>query len=208
MTTRRAGIGLALASVLALAIGFAAPVSAQTPPMRIRGEIAKVEGDMVTIHTRTGEMVTVKTTEKTAVTGVKKIEFSEVTKDKFVGIASHPEADGKLRALEVLVFPEAARGANEGHYPWDLEPNSMMTNANISAAVSGANGRELTLTPKGHDPVTIYVPEGVPVVTFGPAEKSEIKPGAKVMVIGIKQEDGSIMSPRILVGQGGIKPPM
>ena len=68
-------------------------------------------------------------------------------------------------------------------------------------------GTELTLTPKGHDAVKITVPEGVPVVTFAPADKSKIVPGAKVMVVAIKQADGSFVSPRILVGLG-ITPPM
>jgi hypothetical protein len=199
---------------LALLCAFALPVLAQapaTPPMRIRGEIMKVDGDMVTVHTRNGDMVTVKLSDKVAVAGVKKIEFSEITKDKFVGIASKPQPDGSLKALEVLVFPEAARGSNEGHYAWDLTPDSMMTNANISASVEGKNGRELTLTLKDKDGkvsnVKIMVPEGVPVVTFAPGDKAMIVKGAKVLVVGIKQADGSIMSPRVLVGMG-ITPPM
>jgi hypothetical protein len=37
---------------------------------------------------------------------------------------------------------------NEGHRPWDLEPDSMMTNARVTAVVQSTNGRELTLTYK------------------------------------------------------------
>ena len=81
-----------------------------------------------------------------------------------------------------------------------------MTNANISAAVDSKNGRELTLTPKGKS-VKITVPDDVPVVTFAPADKSKIAEGAQVVVIGIKQQDGSITSPRVLVGLD-VVPPM
>lgn len=203
MATRHALLGLALAALLVL------PVLAQqaAPPQRIRGEIAKVEGGMVTVKTHSGEMVSIMTTEKTAVAGVKKTDFSEVSTGKFVGIASQPQPDGSLKAIEVLVFPEAMRGRNEGHYPWDLAPKSMMTNANVSATVESKDGRELTLSPKGHDAVKVTVPENVPVVTFGPADKSQIVPGAKVFVVAAKQADGSLNALFVAVGMG-IMPPM
>jgi len=203
MSTRHALLGLTFAALLVL------PVLAQqaSPPQRIRGEIAKIEGDMVTVKTRTGEMVSVKTTEKTGVAGIKKTDFSEVSTGKFVGIASQPQPDGSLKAIEVLVFPEAMRGRNEGHYPWDLTQGSMMTNANVSAAVESKDGRELTLTPKGHDAVKVTVPENVPIVTFGPADKSMIVPGAKVFVVAAKQPDGSLNALFVAVGMG-IMPPM
>ena len=194
---------------LALLIVLALPVLAQqpaAPPLRIRGEITKVDGNMATVKTHGGDLVQVKLAEKVSVTGVKKAEFSEIVEGKFVGIASRPQADGSLLALEVLVFPEAARGSNEGHYPWDLAPDSMMTNANISASVSAKNGRELTLTPKGQN-VKIHVPEDVPVVTFAPGDRALLVPGAKVLVVASKQADGSLLSPRVLVGIG-ITPPM
>jgi len=198
--------------VLSLALLFllAVPVLAQqpsAPPKRIRGDVAKLEGDMLTVKTHGGEWVTVKLAENVGVTGIKKTEFSEVAQGKFVGIASRPQADGTLQALEVVVFPEAARGANEGHYPWDLGKDSMMTNANVSAAVDAKNGRELTLTPKGHDSVKIVVPMNVPVVTFAPADRAMLKAGAHVVVFAVKGADGSWTAPRVLVGID-IAPPM
>lgn len=194
---------------LALLCLFAAPALAQqtpAPPQRIRGDITKVEGDMVTVKTHSGDLVTVKLAEKVAVTGVKKADFSEVTQGKFVGIASRPGPGGTLVALEVLVFPESARGSNEGHYPWDLAPDSMMTNANIAASVDSTNGRELTLTPKGGS-VKIDVPQNVPVVTFAPGDRAMLVAGAHVLVIAVKGADGSLTAPRVLVGIG-IVPPM
>ncbi len=197
-------------SLLVLAVLTAASALAQAPaapPLRLRGEITKVEGDMITMQLRNGDMASVKLTDKTGVTGVKKSSMADVTQGKYVGIASMPQADGSFRALEVLIFPEAARGSNEGHYPWDLAPTSMMTNANISAEVTGNNGKELTLTPKGRDAVKITVPPETPVVTFAPADRSKIAAGAKVLVIAVKGADGSLTSPRILVGLD-VTPPM
>jgi len=194
---------------LALLCLLALPALAQqpaAPPQRIRGDIAKVEGYMVTVKTRGGDMVTVKLAEKLAVAGVKKADFTDVAQGKFVGVASRPQPDGSLVALEVLIFPETSRGSNEGHYPWDLAPDSMMTNANVAATVESMNGRVLTLTPKGES-VKVVVPPNVPVVTFVAGERAMIVVGAHVLVVAVKGADGSLTSGRVLVGVD-IVPPM
>ena len=61
------------------------------------------------------------------------IDPEAIQSGKFVGTAAMPGADGSLAALEVLVFPEAARGTGEGHSQWDLQPGSTMTNATVTA---------------------------------------------------------------------------
>lgn len=43
-----------------------------------------------------------------------------------------PALLASAEALEVVVFPEAARGTGEGHRPWDLLPQSTMTNATVA----------------------------------------------------------------------------
>ena len=57
-----------------------------------------------------------------------------------IGTAAVPRSDGKLTALEVVVFPEAMRGTGEGHYGWDLAPESTMTNAMVYAAEAVTDG--------------------------------------------------------------------
>jgi hypothetical protein len=116
------------------------------------------------------------------------------------------QADGKLRALEVLVFPEAARGAGEGHTAWDLQPGSTMTNATVSQVASAAEGRTLQLRYKDGEK-TIEVPVGVPVVTFKPGDRSLLVPGAKVLVTA-QLRDGKPTALRALAGRDGFAPPM
>ena len=70
---------------------------------------------------------------------VKKFELADIKPGTYVGIATRTGANGELQAIEVLVFPEAMRGAGEGHYAWDLEPGSMMTNG----TVTGDGGRDI-----------------------------------------------------------------
>src|SRR5262245_1012794 len=68
-----------------------------------------------------------------------------IKQGSFLGVMAMPRADGSQSALEVQIFPEAMRGTGEGHYPWDLRPQSTMTNANVEQVVTAVDGQTLTL---------------------------------------------------------------
>ena len=119
-------------TALVMAFGAATAAQAQSPPTRIRGTISAIDGKTATIATREGASVKVNLADNWSVILVSPVAASEIKENSFVGIASMKGPDGTLSALEVLVFPEAARGSNEGHYPWDLQPESMMTNATVA----------------------------------------------------------------------------
>src|SRR5689334_8163322 len=160
-------VTLALAASL-LTVGAAAQTAA---PTRIRGTITALHGQDLTIKTREGPTVDVLLNEPLTVRTVTKLALADIKQGTYVGIASKTGADGKAEALEVLVFPEAMRGAGEGHYAWDLQGGSMMTNAAVSAVVTAKSGNDLTLTYKGGTQ-QIIVPANVPIVTFAPATKA------------------------------------
>ena len=130
--------------VFALAATMSA-AAAQGAPTRLRGSIAAIDGSTATIATREGATVTVKLADNWGVALVAPVTMADIKENSFVGIASLKAPDGTLSALEVLVFPEAARGSNEGHYPWDLQPESMMTNATVASVASANDGQTLTL---------------------------------------------------------------
>jgi len=187
---------------------IATEASAQmAPPVRVRGTVESMQGQDLMVKSRDGKDVKIKLAPDYAVTGVVKANLSDITVGKFVGIASMPQSDGMLKAVEVLVFPEAARGSGEGHYAWDLAPGSMMTNATVASEVASVNGPTLTLKHKGGSN-NVIVPKDVPVVTFGPGEKTLLVPGAHVFVSTMKQADGSLTASRVLVGRDGVTPPM
>jgi hypothetical protein len=132
-------------------------------------------------------------------------DLSAMTPGSFIGTAANGP-DDNLVAREVVVFPPAMKGTGEGHYPWDLGPQSTMTNATVDAEVTQANGRELTLSYKGGQS-KVTVPPDVPVVTFGPGDRTMVKPGARVF-IPAKMENGALSATRVLVGKDGLMPPM
>ena len=193
-----------------IAFSLAATMSAaaaQGAPTRLRGSIAGIDGNTATIATREGTTVAVKLTDNWGVMLVSPVTMADIKENSFVGIASLKGPDGTLNALEVLVFPEAARGSNEGHYPWDLQPESMMTNATVTTVVSANDGQTLTLKYKG-GAQTIKVKPGTPIVTFAPGDKADAKVGAKVFLGAAKAADGSLTATRLLVGKDGLTPPM
>jgi hypothetical protein len=194
---------LALAACLCAATAFAQ----NAPPTRIRGTIAALDGQTLSINTREGSKVDVLLNDPLTVSTVKKVDLADIKPGAYVGVATRTAPHGELQALEVLVFPEAMRGAGEGHYPWDLEPGSMMTNGTVTGAVQATSGRELSLSFKG-DTNKIIVPPSVPIVTFAPAERSDLKPGAPVMFGATKNAEGKLAASRVTVGKDGVAPPM
>jgi hypothetical protein len=188
---------------------FSVAAIAQTtaPPTRIRGTIAAVEGQTLTIATREGPKVDVMLNDPLTVATVKKVDLASIAPGTYVGIATRNGANGEMQAIEVLVFPDSMRGAGEGHYAWDLEPGSMMTNGTVSGAVQATSGRELSLSFKGGSN-KIVVPPDAPIVTFAPAERADLKPGAPVMFGATKNADGKLAASRVTVGKDGVAPPM
>jgi len=186
------------------AIAFAqAPAN---PPVRLRGTVEKIDGQMLTVKTASGSMH-VKLTDNYIVMGIAKASMSDIDSGKFIGTTTVGERDGALVALEVHVFPESMRGTGEGHYDWDLRPTSKMTNANVANVTSMGKDRVLTVQYKGGEK-KVLVPENAAIVSFTPADKSELKPGAHVFVNSQRQPDGSLTAPRVNVGLKGQVPPM
>jgi hypothetical protein len=194
--------------ILVLGLLIAIPALAQTPtPVRIRGAIVSVDGNALFVKSREGATFKIALADNLGVNAVVPIALSAVDSGKFIGTAAMKRPDGMLQALEVLVFPEAMRGTGEGHFPWDLQPEATMTNATVAAVVSGNAGRELTVTYKGESQ-KILVPADVPIVTFEPADRSMLKPGAYVFMTAQRGADGMLSAARVAVGKDGLVPPM
>lgn len=190
----------------ALTPAFAQTPPAATTPQRIRGEVKSLEGNVLTVATREGGTATITLAPNYTVAAVIPATLADAKPGTYIGTAAVGPKD-KLRALEVLIFPEAMKGSGEGHYPWDLMPESTMTNATIESEVTGTDGRELTVMAKG-EKLKVMVPAGVPIVTFEPGTPAMLKPGAKVFVGAQKAADGSLSAARVNAGKDGLTPPM
>ncbi|MBS0518200.1 MAG: hypothetical protein JSR90_05880 [Proteobacteria bacterium] len=175
----------------------------------MRGTIERVEGPgAFVVKSRSGETMKMTTTAKPTYTAMIKASLADIKPGLFVGATAVPGADGKLEAVEVHIFPETMRGVGEGHRPWDLKPQSTMTNAAVEQSVAGVEGRTLTLKYKGGEKRIVVTPQTV-VVTYANGNAAELKPGVAIFIGGgTKQPDGSIRTSRITYGRDGLVPPM
>jgi len=202
MTRRMLGAG-------AVALVFAASIAAaQTPPLRIRGTIENVDGQNLAVKARDGSMMKVKLADSPRVLTLNKMTLADVKQGTFVGITAMPQPDGSQKAVEIHIFPEPMRGTGEGHYAWDLMPNSTMTNANVESSVVSNDGHELVMKYKDGEK-KVVVPANTEVVMFAPATVADIKAGQKFFVPNAKKlEDGTAETPVIIIGSNGVAPPM
>ncbi len=179
----------------------------QTAPSRVRGAIEGVDGDILSVKSRTGEDVKLRMTSDIRVVGIAKIPLDDIKVGSFIGATTVPGPDGSQNAVEVHVFPENMRGTGEGSRPYDLRPNSTMTNATVAETVAGNDGHTLLVKYKDGEK-KVVVATDTPVVTYVPADKSDLKPGAKIIAFMKKLPDGSFETNRVSVGRDGLTPPM
>ncbi|HKB60485.1 MAG TPA: hypothetical protein VKC56_10630 [Gallionellaceae bacterium] len=204
-TMRRISLaGLMLAALLMVLTASA--LAAGRSGQKVRGTVTAFDGNVLKVRTREGRALVMRVPRKAKINVLSPLTLRDIKPGDFVGVTALLRG-GELQALEVHVFPEAMRGTGEGHYDWDLEPGSTMTNANVDAVVATNDGEKLTLSYKGGSQ-QIVVPPGTPVITFSPATRSMLKRGASVFVIARRSENGSLNALRILLGSGRIKPPM
>lgn len=133
--------------MIGYAVVLAVPVAKaqEAPPVRIRGTIERVDSSIYVVKARDGAELKVTLADKPQIAGIVKASLSDIKQNSFVGVTAMPQPDGSLKAVEVHIFPEAMRGSGEGHYPWDLRPQSTMTNANAEQIAAAVDGPTLTL---------------------------------------------------------------
>jgi hypothetical protein len=208
MSVQRAIFTRPLVAVAMMGLSTLYAVAQQAPvPTRVRGTIERVDGDLLAVKSRSGEDVKLHVAPDARVAGVIKIPLSDIKVGSFIGTTTVPGPDGGQNAVEVHVFPESMRGTGEGSRPYDLRPNSSMTNAMVAESVVGNDGHTLLVKYKEGEK-KVFVSADTPVVTYVPGDKSDLKDGAKIIAFVKKLPDGSFETNRVSVGRDGLTPPM
>jgi hypothetical protein len=197
--------------IVALAGLVALPALAQTspptPPVRIRGTIDKLDGHTLTVKSRDGQSMNVTLADNVAVVFLVKKSMADIKSGDYLASTGLKGTDGKIHAIEVRIFPEALRGAGEGQYPWDLKPDTVMTNATAGAITKEGDGNVVKVTYKGTESEYTIDPT-TPIFAYDQGDVSLLKPDAAVFIVAPKKDDGSITAARVTVEKDGIKPPM
>jgi hypothetical protein len=180
-------------------VGFAAFAQSTA---RVRGTIVRLEGDALTVKSRDGKEVQVQLAPDAQVAVAKAATLADIKPGTYVGSAAVKRADGTLVAKEVHTLPPQVPA---GHTPWDLEPGSTMTNANLAGVAKAAGGQEITLEYKDGTQ-KILVPPGTPIVTFVPGDRSALKPGETIFTTARADAAGKLSTQRIQVSKDGVRP--
>ena len=201
-----ARLGLCTLGMVALLFGF--PLAkAQEAPVRIRGTIERLDGDVYIVKSRAGDELKMTLAENALIVALIKATLADIKQGSYIGVSGLPQPDGTQRALEVHIFPENMRGVGDGHRSWDLQPSSTMTNGNVEQAAASSEGQVLMLKYKDGEKRVIVSTE-TPIVVYVPGDKSELTPGAHIFVpAAVRQPDGTLRTPRVNVGRG-TAPPM
>jgi len=169
---------------------------------RVRGTITGLNGDVLSVKSREGKEVQLQLAPDTAVLVAKATTLAEIKPGTYLGSTTMKRADGTLVAKEVhTLSPQVP----QGHIPWDLEPGSMMTNANLTGIAQSTGGQEITLQYKDGTQ-KILVPPGTPIVTFVPGDRSALKPGETIFTSARVESDGKMSVQRIQVSKDGARP--
>jgi len=169
--------------------------------MRVRGTISSLEGDVLSVKSRDGKDLKLQLTPDAQIAVAKKLSLADIKPGTYVGVTSVPQG-GKQIAKEVHLIPPTAPS---GHMDWDLVPGSKMTNANLQAAVAASGGNEITLKYKdGEQKIT--VPSGTPIIGFDTGDRSALKKGETIWTNARVEGDGKLVTNRVQVSKGGVKP--
>jgi hypothetical protein len=195
-----AGMALLMATSAAWAQGG--------PPVRVRGEITKVEGNTLSVKLRDGQNATVKLAEPPRIAAMVKASLADIKEGTFVGVSAMPQPDGTQKAFAIHIFLDSQKGVVADRFDpkWDNRPGATMTNANVAATTAGKDGQDLLVKYKDGEK-KVLVPPGTPIAKYVPGSPADLKVGAKVFVGGAKKEaDGTLTAPNIAVGRD-IDPP-
>lgn len=204
MTRRVLGV-----AAFALALTGSVAFAQQPQTVRIRGVIEAVDGPVLTVKTRDGATVKIKLKDNARVTAMVKASVADIKQGSFVGVTAMPQPDGSQKAIGLHIFLDAQKGViPTRHFPWDREPGSTMTNADVESSVASVDGQVMMVKYKDGEKKVI-VPPNTPVVRFVPGSLSDLKPGSQMIVIAAeKAPDGTFTAAAVNVGRDGAAPPM
>lgn len=185
----------------AFALMFATATYAQQPG-RIRGQIEKIDGGVLSLKARDGTMLNVKLADDARVSALEKASLGDIKNDSFIGIAGIPQPDGSIEAFSIHIFLPAQRGVvPDRHGPWDARPGSTMTNAYVENIVASKDGETLMVKYKDGEKKIVVTPQTT-IAAAAPSNKDELKAGAQIIIFGWdKQPDGSILAKTMYVGR-------
>ena len=183
----------------------AAPAFAQAPPQRFRGTIASVSGDSMVVHANDGTDLTFQLAADTGVHADTPSTLDAIKPGSTLAIVSRGPAD-KQEAVAVRVMGPGVT-IRMAILPWDLMPESTMTNAVVEGQSGTVTGRTMTLKA-GDKTVDMTFPQQASIAVETMGDRAMLVPGAKVAVFATPGNGGAMSARVLIVGLQGMTPPV
>jgi hypothetical protein len=175
-------------------------------PARVRGTITAIDGNLLSVKSREGQDLKIELAPNATFAYMKRLSIADVKPGTPLGTSALTGPDGKIVALELHLFPAGQPVPGEGHRPWDLEPNSTMTNGVVTAVAEAGNGRELTLSYKD-GAQRVVVPANIPIVAAQNGDRSLLVVGEYALFAISGGADGKLTATRVQITKDGVRPP-
>jgi hypothetical protein len=188
-------------------LSLAAGVSgAQQQTLRVAGVVESFDGSVLAIRSDKLGEVKVSLAANATVFGVAEAKLADVKPGSYIGVGAMPQPDGSQRAIQITILAESQRGLSEGHRPWDVRPNSTMTNGTVDQTVASVDGQLVMVKYKDGEKKIVVPPEAI-IRAYVVGDKSELKPGARIAIVrALKKSDGALEADRVNVGRGEVVP--
>ena len=167
----------------------AAPAGGANPfagATRFAGTVQAVNNGEYTVRVSDGSTLAFRLAADAGVMIRKPAALADLNAGGFVGCTAVKGTGEALRATECHIFPEAMRGAGEGHNPMQA-PDTTMTNGAVQTASGSGSGVRMKVSYKGGEQVieasaqtevTLIVPIAVDQVKVGTRVNGAARPGA------------------------------
>ena len=179
---------------------------AQQQTLRVTGVVESFDGRVLAIRSDKLGEVKVSLAANATVFGVAEAKLGDVKPGSYIGVGAMPQPDGSQRAIQVTILAESQRGLSEGHRPWDVRPNSTMTNGTVDQTVASVDGQVVMVRYKDGEKKIVVPPDAI-IRAYVVGDKSELKPGARITIVRArKKSDGALEADRVNVGRGEVVP--
>ena len=189
--------------LLLLVVGVS---GAQQQTLRVTGVVESFDGRVLAIRSDKLSEVKVSLAANATVFGVAEAKLADVKPGSYIGVGAMTQPDGSQRAIQVTILAESQRGLSEGHRPWDVRPNSTMTNGTVDQTVASVDGQVVMVRYKDGEKKIVVPPDAI-IRAYVVGDKSELKPGARITIVRArKKSDGALEADRVNVGRGEVVP--
>jgi hypothetical protein len=191
-----------LAAFLALAVQPAGAAVQQ----RVHGSIESVAADDMVVADRSGVRVEVQLRDPLTVQTIAPLDQSAIVAGRVLSVVATQGLDGSLQASQVLVLPDAMAAGRDNGIVWTLQSDEVAVRGRLVGEEKRDGVRQLTLSTRDGTSI-VYVQPKTQVATFTPAERSDLKAGTTVFLVGMTTQDGGVQTSRVVVTKEGSAAP-